>query len=74
METELRNLKSESSQSPSLIERVKTMFTASEAKTSGNGKLDIRAQKEEDDIESVGLINKETKKLKGVITETKTKI
>ncbi len=74
METELRNLKSESSQSSSLIERVKTMFAASETKASGNGKLDIRAQKEEDDIESAGLINKETKKLKGMLTDTKTKI
>jgi hypothetical protein len=44
METELRNLKSESSQQPSLFERVKGMFAADENKSSGkNGKLDIRA-------------------------------
>ncbi len=75
METELRNLKSESSQQPSLFERVKGMFAADENKSSGkNGKLDIRAQKEEDDIESVGLIDKQNKKIKGVITDTKAKI
>lgn len=65
METELRNLKSESSIQPGLYERVKGIF----APPIDKGKMTMREHK--DDIESKGLMDKETGKVKTVISETK---
>jgi hypothetical protein len=59
METELRNLKSESTQMPSLFDRVKSVFSESKPTTS-SGKLDMRPQSYDDDIESMGLIKKQS--------------